>query len=184
MINNEIDRMIRVDRRPFLPSSDDTSHARLRELLAAMALAGQGRHALTMTTHVDADSAAGVKCISNHETRRTERLLIRPGMHGLVTARRDVPVRRWSYRASVLIAAACTGIGSLNMPVACTTANESSPDVFELARQMPDCREFRSECQVCIRLPDGKLGCSNIGIACNPGRSWRCSAPNSSDGRK
>jgi cytochrome P450 len=35
-----------------------------------------------------------------------------------------------------------------------------------LAKQMPDCNEFRNACQVCVRLADGKLGCSNIDVAC------------------
>ena len=46
-----------------------------------------------------------------------------------------------------------------------------------LAKQMPDCKEFRNACQVCVRLADGKLGCSNIGVACNPSGPWQCSAP-------
>lgn len=44
-----------------------------------------------------------------------------------------------------------------------------------LARQLPECKEFRNACQVCKRLSDGKLGCSNIGVACNPSGEWRCS---------
>jgi hypothetical protein len=49
-----------------------------------------------------------------------------------------------------------------------------------LAKQMPDCKEFRNACQVCVRLADGKLGCSNIGVACNPSGSWQCSIPTKS----
>jgi hypothetical protein len=42
-----------------------------------------------------------------------------------------------------------------------------TPDGLVLAVQMPDCKEFRNACQVCVRAPNGKLGCSNIGIACS-----------------
>ena len=52
-----------------------------------------------------------------------------------------------------------------------------SPDLVALAKQMPDCREFRNACQVCVRLADGKLGCPNIGIACNPSGTWHCAIP-------
>src|SRR5262245_43258128 len=45
-----------------------------------------------------------------------------------------------------------------------------------MAKQMPDCKEFRNACQVCVRLADGKLGCSNIGVACTPSGPWHCSA--------
>jgi hypothetical protein len=60
---------------------------------------------------------------------------------------------------------------------------ERSPDLLALERQMPDCREFRNDCQVCVRLPDGKLGCSNIGIACSPSGQWRCSVPGKTEER-
>ena len=46
-----------------------------------------------------------------------------------------------------------------------------------LTKQMPDCKEFRNACQVCVRLADGKLGSSNIGVACNPSGPWQCSVP-------
>jgi len=49
-----------------------------------------------------------------------------------------------------------------------------------LADQLPDCREFRNACQVCVRIVNGKLGCSNIGVACNPSGPWRCSTPSKS----
>jgi hypothetical protein len=47
--------------------------------------------------------------------------------------------------------------------------------LLALVRRLPECREFRNDCQVCLKLPDGKLACSNIGIACNPSGQWRCS---------
>jgi hypothetical protein len=47
-----------------------------------------------------------------------------------------------------------------------------------------DRKEFRNDCQVCIKLRDGQLGCSNIGVACNPSGSWRCSVPSTSEERK
>jgi hypothetical protein len=55
------------------------------------------------------------------------------------------------------------------------------PDLNEFARRMPDCKEFRNACQVCSRLADGKLGCSNIGVACTPNGDWRCSVPAKTD---
>jgi hypothetical protein len=69
----------------------------------------------------------------------------------------------------------------LSAPAASQTPEKKailpSPDVLVLAEQMPNCKEFRNACQVCARLPDGKLGCSNIGIACSPSGDWQCAVP-------
>jgi hypothetical protein len=54
-------------------------------------------------------------------------------------------------------------------------------DLSTLARQMPDCKEFRNACQVCMRLADEELHCSNIGIACSPNGEWKCSSPERTD---
>ena len=59
-----------------------------------------------------------------------------------------------------------------------------SPDVEALAQRMPDCKEFRNACQVCARQADGKLGCSNIGVACNPSGEWQCSTPKADEPKK
>jgi hypothetical protein len=70
-------------------------------------------------------------------------------------------------------------IGALSPAAAQTPAEKApfpAPDLLALAQQMPDCKEFRNACQVCVRLSDGKLGCSNIGVACSPSGDWRCSA--------
>jgi hypothetical protein len=83
--------------------------------------------------------------------------------------------------SAVVIAAACVTVSSLSVPAACQMPIEESPDLMALARQIPNCKEFRNNCQVCIKLPDGRLGCSNIGIACNPSGSWRCSVPSTSE---
>ena len=55
--------------------------------------------------------------------------------------------------------------------------HDSAPpkNLERLAARMADCKEFRNACQVCARRADGKLGCSNVGIACNPSGEWRCS---------
>ena len=70
----------------------------------------------------------------------------------------------------------------LGSPAASQTAAErppipTPPDVNVLAQRMPDCKEFRDNCVVCAKLSDGKLRCSNIGIACTPSGEWRCSVP-------
>jgi hypothetical protein len=38
-------------------------------------------------------------------------------------------------------------------------------DLLALALRIPDCKEFRNDCQVCINLPERKHGCSDIGVA-------------------
>jgi hypothetical protein len=85
---------------------------------------------------------------------------------------------------AAVIAAAWVTVSLLDAPAACQTSIEESPDLMALAHQKPNCKEFRNNCQVCIQLPDGKLGCSNIGVACNPNGSWRCSVPGTSEERK
>lgn len=75
-------------------------------------------------------------------------------------------------------------LGSLTPPATSQTPIEQSRELEKLVRQMPDCKEFRNDCQVCVKLPDGKLGCSNIGVACNPSGSWRCSANGARKERK
>ena len=75
-----------------------------------------------------------------------------------------------------LIVVAC----QLSAPAPAQTREQSplpTPDLVALAKQMPDCREFRNACQVCVRLADGTLGCSNIGFACNPSGAWHCAIP-------
>jgi hypothetical protein len=79
---------------------------------------------------------------------------------------------------SVMLSLCASMVGA---PADAQTSVDPSPQLLTLARQMPGCREFRNDCQVCIRLPDGKLGCSNIGIACTPNGSWRCSIPAQSE---
>jgi hypothetical protein len=80
-------------------------------------------------------------------------------------------------------AIACTLI-----PPAVSQTTEQAPvvsgDLEVLARRLPDCKEFRNACQVCVRAADGKLSCSNIGIACNPSGEWRCSIPATLGGQK
>jgi hypothetical protein len=70
--------------------------------------------------------------------------------------------------------------------VAQTAKQDPTPpwDVEALAERMPDCKEFRNACQVCARQADGKLGCSNIGVACNPSGEWRCSIPKADEPKK
>jgi hypothetical protein len=82
-----------------------------------------------------------------------------------------------------LSAVLVVAVGTLSAPAASQTSVEPSPDVQVLAQQMPECKEFRNDCQVCVRLADGKLGCSNIGIACSPSGHWRCSAPTKTEER-
>jgi len=46
----------------------------------------------------------------------------------------------------------------------------------ELARNQPECKEFRNACQVCLR-ENGEFRCSNVSIACSPSGEWKCSNP-------
>jgi ABC-type taurine transport system substrate-binding protein len=79
------------------------------------------------------------------------------------------------------IAAAAVAV-AVSAPAVAQTKEPAVTDsnLEALAKQMPDCKEFRNACQVCVRLADGKLGCSNIGVACNPSGSWQCSIPTKS----
>jgi hypothetical protein len=81
-------------------------------------------------------------------------------------------VVRLAIAAAVVAAAlSAPAVSQKKEPPAVTDSNLEA-----LARQ-PDCKEFRNACQVCARLADGKLGCSNIGVACNPSGPWQCSVP-------
>jgi hypothetical protein len=78
-------------------------------------------------------------------------------------------------------------VGALNsFATAQALKQDPSPsaDVEALALRMPDCKEFRNACQVCARQADGKLGCSNIGVACNPSGEWQCSIPKADEPKK
>jgi hypothetical protein len=72
--------------------------------------------------------------------------------------------------------------GTPGFPARAQTSVDPSPDLRTLAQQMPSCREFRNDCQVCVRLSDGTLGCSNMSIACSPAGKWRCSIPDQLEG--
>jgi hypothetical protein len=78
-------------------------------------------------------------------------------------------------------------VGALNsFAIAQAPKQDSNPpvDVEALAQHQPDCKEFRNACEVCARQADGKLGCSNIGVACNPSGEWRCSIPKADEPKK
>ena len=79
------------------------------------------------------------------------------------------------------IAAAAVAV-AVSAPAVAQTKEPAVTDsnLEALAKQMPDCKEFRNACQVCVRLADGKLGCSNISVACNPSGPWQCSIPTKS----
>jgi hypothetical protein len=64
------------------------------------------------------------------------------------------------------VVAACAGAPALSQTKEPAAVADSNLEA--VAQQMPDCKEFRNDCQVCVRLADGKLRCSNIGIACTP----------------
>ena len=57
----------------------------------------------------------------------------------------------------------------------------SMQDLTALAKQLPSCKAFKTDCEVCIKMPDEKFGCSNVGIACNPSGVWRCAEPITTD---
>src|SRR5262245_28877727 len=78
--------------------------------------------------------------------------------------------------ATVVVATLCApAVSQTKEPAGVTDSSLES-----LAQQMPDCKEFGNGCQVCVRRGDGKLGCSNIGVACNPSGPWQCSVPSKS----
>ena len=87
-----------------------------------------------------------------------------------------------------LLTVALAGAVIALIPPAVSQTNGQAPaasrDLEALARRLPDCKEFRNACQVCVRSADGKLACSNIAIACNPSGEWRCSIPSASDDQK
>jgi len=76
--------------------------------------------------------------------------------------------------AAAVVATVVSGpaVSQTKDPPAVTDSNLEA-----LAKQMPDRKEFRNACQVCVRLAEGKLGCSNIGVACSPSGPWQCSVP-------
>jgi hypothetical protein len=63
---------------------------------------------------------------------------------------------------------------SLTLPAITTTADgQASPvpsDVSVLAygAAHPECLEWTDGCRICLRSPDGRVGCSTPGIACQP----------------
>jgi hypothetical protein len=75
-----------------------------------------------------------------------------------------------------LISAVTLALSTLGAPAMSQTSVEASRDVIELAKRLAGCKDFRNDCQVCVRLENGNLGCSNNGIACSPSGQWRCSA--------
>jgi hypothetical protein len=78
------------------------------------------------------------------------------------------------------IAVAVVGLSGLAVSQTKEPPAVTDSNLEAFAKQMPDCKEFRNACQVCVRLADGKLGCSNIGVACNPSGPWQCSVPSKS----
>jgi hypothetical protein len=76
-------------------------------------------------------------------------------------------------------------VGALHAPAFSQTPVDKTtappPDLFALAQQMPNCKEFRNACEVCVRLPGARLACSNVGIACSPSGNWRCSELSKTD---
>jgi hypothetical protein len=88
---------------------------------------------------------------------------------------------------SARLSGAIVLVGVLSASAVAQTAKpDPTPprDVEALAERMPDCKEFRNECQVCARQADGKLGCSNIGVACNPSGEWQCSISKADEPKK
>lgn len=44
----------------------------------------------------------------------------------------------------------------------------SDVSVLAYGATHPDCLEWTDSCRTCLRSPDGRLGCSTPGIACQP----------------
>jgi hypothetical protein len=83
--------------------------------------------------------------------------------------------------AIVMIISVCAQLGPAASQVPAEPHAAPALDLQALARQMPDCKEFRNSCRVCLRQPDGTLGCSNTGVACTPDGPWRCATPANPD---
>jgi hypothetical protein len=103
-------------------------------------------------------------------------------MHGFRSAEMLLSTRGCLVRGGLSSVAILVAVvaASVNSPALCQTKEPPVvPDsnLEAIAQQMPECKEFRNACQVCVRLADGKLGCSNIGVACTPSCPWQCSAP-------
>src|SRR5262245_25916324 len=103
-------------------------------------------------------------------------------MHGFWSSEMALSTRGCLPRGMPWHVAILTALvaASVSAPALCQTKQPpavADSNLEAIAQQMPDCKEFRNACQVCVRLADGKLGCSNIGVACNPSGPWQCSAP-------
>ena len=147
----------------------------LRHHCAAAACASDCRVADCGWWYANSDMAEldRVRC------RRTSRLARIPRIENLKSKKgSEVASGFW---ASIRPAALTLWlVCALSAPASAQTSSEPpkpAPELEALARQMPDCKEFRNACQVCVRVAEGKLGCSNIGVACNPSGPWQCSAP-------
>lgn len=40
--------------------------------------------------------------------------------------------------------------------------------LFNFGANAPACQTWTNACQICTRLPEGRIGCSTPGIACTP----------------
>jgi hypothetical protein len=114
-----------------------------------------------------------VRCRRTSRLARIPRIENLKSKKGSAVASALLPGMR---RAALTLCLVC----ALGAPASAQTSSEPpkpAPELEALARQMPDCQEFRNACQVCVRVAEGKLGCSNIGVACSPSGPWHCSAP-------
>lgn len=74
--------------------------------------------------------------------------------------------------------------GPLPAPLPDSLQPESKSDAAPSARsaldsfasENPACTEIRNGCIVCTKTEQGRLGCSNVGIACVDSGAWRCTS--------
>lgn len=84
---------------------------------------------------------------------------------------------------------ACVAAAFLCLPLAAAGAQSLPPPSSTAGKEVvaddsiqarfdrdPACTEMTDGCQVCRRHVEGKAGCSNPGIACQPS-GWRCKNP-------
>jgi hypothetical protein len=69
----------------------------------------------------------------------------------------------------VLVCGLCLGAATPALADEATPAKvPSDVSVLAYGASHPDCLEWTDSCRICMRSPDGRVGCSTPGIACQP----------------
>ena len=69
----------------------------------------------------------------------------------------------------LLLVGLCLSAGAPALADATAPAKvPSDVSVLAYGAAHPGCREWTDGCRICLRSPDGRVGCSTPGIACQP----------------